>query len=231
MIYKEDIIQFIKSIVTGLDLTLTIDSVTDNLDGTFDILMCDTGHLQPLFDITIGGNTYTIIDFISGGIKVSGTQAITATSFVQYTPYFFHGTVRATQAELANIIDANSKTPMVYFYEVISERFIEDNDNILERESKIRLFFLTQADFTNWQTIDYHENAIQPMRRLMERFIDKLKAHPRVQEITDYTVINQNKFGVFINDKGFEKAIFAENLSGCELNIDLEILKTDACDC
>lgn len=231
MVYKKDIIQFIKKVVDSIDWTLTIDSVTDNGNGTFDLIMCDIGHLQPLFNITIGGNEYTILDFIEGGIKVSGAVLITATSFTPYLPFYFHGTVRATQSELANIIDANSKTPMIYFYEVISETFFEDNDNAIERESSIRLFFLTQADFMNWKTSDFHENAIQPMRRMMEKFIEKLKGHSNVNEINSFTVINQNKFGVFINNKGFESAIMAENLSGCELKIDLELRKVDNCKC
>lgn len=221
----------IESIASSVSYALQIDNVIDNLDGTFDLEMCDISHLQPGFTVTIGGNSYVIDSFIAGGLKITGSNPIVVTSFVAYPPYFFHGTVLEANKDLTNIIDASSKTPMIYFYEVISETFYEDNDNAIERESDIRLFFLTQANFANWNTNDYHENAIQPMRRLMERFIRVLKDYPTIDEIVSYTVINQNKFGVFIADKGYEKSLFNDNLSGVELRINLAIRKEVNCVC
>ncbi len=231
MRYKKDIIQFVKEVVQGIDWTLTIETITNNGNGTWDLIMCDIGYLEILRDITIGGNTYTITEYISGGIRVSGTVNITVKTFVPYALVFNHGTVLATISERADILLAKEKTPFVFFLEVIEEEFFEDNDNSLERRSPIRLFFLTVADFTNWKTLDYHTYAVQPMRRMMENFLEALKKALRVSEIDSYKVINHNKFGVYANEKGFETAIFPENLSGCELRIGIEIRKKNNCEC
>lgn len=229
MIYKRNIIEFIREVLEGIDFTLTISSVVDNLNGTYDVLMPDIGYLEPLLPIVIGGNTYIIEGFITGGIKVSGTMPIVANAFTPYPPYFFQGTPMAINSELADINNVAFKTPMLYFYEILRETFFEDNDNAIERTSQLRLFFLTQADFMNWTTGNFHTNAIQPMHRFLEIFVNALINTRGVNEITDYEVINHNKFGVFTNNKGVETGIFTEEFSGCELNISLELRKKVIC--
>lgn len=231
MIYKEDITEFIKGIVDNLVFTINIKSAVDNLDGTYSIEVDEFYYLQTGFKISIGGNDYVVnsINYTTCTAIVTGVALIVATSFDLYPIKFFHGTIRETNTELSDYTVARDKTPMVYFYENFSEKFFEDNDNVLERESDLRLFFLTQADFQQWQTNQFYDFAIKPMRRLLELFIESLKLMGRAQEIDSYDTTNHTRFGVFITDKGYEKNYWQDNLSGCELRITLQIAKEMNC--
>ena len=120
---------------------------------------------------------------------------------------------------------------MVWFLENFTDKFFDDAADTREREIRFRLFFLTQANHEKWLVNDSYHNAILPMRRLAENFIDKLRSLPARFDLIseEYELINYAKFGVYITNKGMEKSLFADKLAGCELNISLTVYKLDAC--
>ncbi len=117
---------------------------------------------------------------------------------------------------------------MVYLLEIFSERFNEDVDEF-ERVSDLRLFFLTHANFEEWEIDEFYDNSIKPMQRLVQHFIDTLNKQVRVQQIRDYELTNLSRFGVYVNNKGFESTLFEDKLSGVELRISLELRKPTDC--
>ena len=68
-------VDIIRDLVANWKIRLKISAVTDNGDGTFTILVCNTFYAQTGRPFTIYGITYTVISFvkdtsmvISGGV-------------------------------------------------------------------------------------------------------------------------------------------------------------------
>jgi hypothetical protein len=117
---------------------------------------------------------------------------------------------------------------MIYLLEVLEDTFF-NRDAQNERESDLRLFFLTQANFVDWKTQDTYTNAITPMREMAYQFIDTLNKSKKIGIFAEYRLVNHTKFGVYVTDKGYEQRIFDDNLAGVELRINLPILQENDC--
>ena len=231
MTYKKSIIDIISEMnAKVVPVVEIVDYVFDNIN-THTLILKDLFYLQKGFKIIIDGEEYNIesIDYDTDTITLLCPIEIEVTTFPIYLPKFFHGTIRQTNNELQEYVEAKEKTPMIYLYENLTERFFEDGDNSIERESDLRLFFLSQADFQTWQTNDFYENCLIPMRRFMEMFIEEIKKAKIINQIKQYDTTSYTHFGVFINDKGYEKNFWVDNLSGIEFRITLEVIKQENC--
>jgi hypothetical protein len=144
-------------------------------------------------------------------------------------PKFFHGTVLATSVELSNLEKGSDKLPMIYLLEVIKERVNNDDGLTLEVEADVRLFFLAEANIEDWNTDGHYTGAIKPMRILADMFIEGLKDSGTVGDFESYTLINHAKWGVYTTDRGTKSKLFPDDLSGCELQINIPFLKE--CEC
>jgi hypothetical protein len=230
--YKKNLIDIISEWVAAIPTLITINSVSTSGD-LHTISVCDVLYAQPGFEVIIGSNTYTIVsvDQTTKEIVVQGSVAITASSFNLYSVKFYHGTPIQTSAELDQEHIASEKTPMIYLLELFKERFFEsDLDTAFERESTIRLFALTQADFDKKLTSEFYSDYILPMRNLMENLIAIIKE----DKFTDATELeslytNHARFGVYITNKGVEKSLFLDNLSGVEIEITIPRYKEGKC--
>lgn len=235
MAYKTSSIDLIRDVVQAMTFPIKILSVT-SVAGVHTVKACDIYHAQPGFSVIIGGKSYIIKD-ISGSdtLILLGADAITADSFDLYTPFYFHGTPIQQGMELAQQTQAFNKTPMVWFYEQFTDNFHNNNVEKVERDITMRLFFLTQANTDKWLTDDAYHNAIDPMRRLAENFIEQLSVpvdnNRRFNTIDfDFQIKNYHKFGVFLTDRGMEKSLWAEKLAGCELSMDLSVFRYHKCE-
>lgn len=189
-------------------------------------------HAEPKRTFDLQGNTYTIKAVDNFGVSIDTDTNILPSfpdTFNLYGPYFFHGTPIETNTDLQDITDANDKTPMVWLMENFSEDFHLDPEDPHERTSTVRLFFLTQSDFS-LTTEAIHERYIKPMRRLMENWLANMKRNFTFEIWDkDYTVTDYTKFGVFIQNKGVPTQLMADKLTGCELSITFNILKRGSC--
>ena len=244
MIYKQSSIDIIGDEVKAMTFPITIKTYVNNGGGLHTLTVCNMYHAQPKKKVSIGGKTYTIKSITPSVhpscepgtedvFTVQGDAAnITATTFDLYKPHFFHGTPIAQGTELKQKNKSVDKTPMVWFYEQFTDKFFEDPMVTPEREIRFRLFFLTQAEPDRWLTDTAYHNAIMPMRRLAENFIAQLKIKQyRFDEKMEYEILNYAKFGVFISDRGMDKKLWHDNLSGCEIAFSpLTVFKKDVCE-
>jgi len=145
-------------------------------------------------------------------------------------PKYFHGTVRATNAELTEIEFGPEKFPMIYCHEVFRQVWHTDPNNPNERTSNLRLFFLASNDFKNWITEDHYEEVIKPMDNMVKSFFDYVDHKNGFGRPEDYTTINHPNFGKFVQDNGNIKQLFNDELSGVELDISLVIKKELTCE-
>jgi len=222
-------VDIIRDLVALLRLKVTIDSVTDNANGTYTITTCDTRHIQTGMPITIDTVDYVVKSFVKDtSFVLEGDSIVTASSFFLDAPKFWHGSILETNKNLTGILDMNEKVPMVYLRRPYRDSFNEA-DSAIERDSDVTLYFLCEDVFKD--DIDKRDiECIYTMRSLLYSFVEMLRRNKYIGEIGSFQVENKEKFGV-VNSKGTEKVLFDTPLSGCELNISIPIKINYQCKC
>lgn len=229
-------VDIIGEVVESINNVFVVKDITDNGDNTYTLTSCDTLHLQEGFPLTISGNSYEITDVIKDtSITISGSVLPTASSFTIYEPIYYHGTVIKVKSEMAGETDSHnvfSRTPFIYLREIIEDVYNSKySGSPIEKTSKLQILVLTQANYIDWKIIDHYQQSIQPMKNLVDRLILALYASKKIGKFTEYTIKNHVNFGVYVTDKGNTKSIFTDNLSGCELNIEVPFLKLNCQTC
>lgn len=226
---RKETVDIVEDLFSEVNTTFTAASIDDNGDGTYVLNTSDTMYLQVKRDLTIGGKKYRITNIIHNeSVTVKGKVLPTELVFEAYPVFYFHGKAVETNAELDMIDDSDNKTPMGFLVEIITDRFYP-NDELKERETDIRIFFLTPAAYDDWTTNEHYDGAIRPMRNLAYNFLDVLEKSKIIGKFAQYDLTNHAKFGIFILRKGATKRIFDDNFSGVELTIRLPILKDLTC--
>lgn len=232
MRFRKPSTDIIEEIVALMAPTITISEVV--VSGSQRTLtVCNPYWIQTGMVLSIGGNDYTVVSVTyPNTIVVTGSAAIVATSFTLPAPYFFHGTALATSEEIKQIPDAADKTPMVWMMENYVDKNFHDDRNPYDRELTGRLFGLTQKLEESETTDEAYDGCIEPMRRMMEYFVEMINTVPGTANLDDfiYDFIHYAKFGVYITMKGTPKALFADNLGGVELPLDrLKLYRRQSC--
>lgn len=247
MIYKESSIDVIASLIDSLTFPVEIISIVNVGSGKHNITVCDMYHAQPGFTVNIGGKDYVITDIVPSVssecgtrvydvLKVKGDAAnITATTFDMYPPFFFYGTPMAEGTELAQENQAKKKTPMYWLRLDDFSDHVYPNDGLerRERDIKFRIYPLTQADHEKWLTAQATKEGVKPMYRLAEILIKAIEAMPQRfdTDSLEYDIpAIFPKFGVISINRGVEKSLWHDKLSGVELSISLTVYKQTRCD-
>ncbi len=245
MKYKQSSIDIIGNLIASLTFPVKIIQAVNEANGNHTLSVDDMYHAQPGFTITVGGKKYTITDILPGEslfcgtdtndvIKIKGDAGnITVTNFTMYPPFFFYGTPIAEGIELISTSQSKDKTPMYWLrLDDIYEKFYEDDLEPKERDLKIRLYPLTQADHDKWLTADAKKLAIDPMHRLAEILINKIKSLPYrfdVDNLEWEVPAVYPKFGVISINRGVEKSLWHDKLAGIEMAINLTVYKNLNC--
>lgn len=184
--------------------------------------------------VTINGNQYKVTDVTDNTFTVESAIDITIYTSVTLfdANYFKHGTVKQTIGEIrqenptGEVIDID---PLIYLKEVISEKVnTKYSESPIARETKVKIFFMTNSSRIDWKTDDHYIYAINPMNRLSNLFVEALNKNTKFQKVKEFDVTFYANFGTY-EDKGFMKQIFDNNYSGVELEITLQINKTNCC--
>tara|TARA_R110001632_G_scaffold186363_1_gene306732 strand:+ start:1856 stop:2569 length:714 start_codon:yes stop_codon:yes gene_type:complete len=232
----KETVDIVEELISQLDIVVKFKSIVDNGDGTYTIETCNTGYLFPCYDFQIDGIDYTVLneegkEFVfNEQFAIKGNIVPTVTEITLDSLKYYHGTVIATKEELARKELSSNKFPMAFLLEVLEDDFNNVDDSRVDRNSQLRLFFLSETDEDNWTTNEHYEFSIKPMRNLVYKFIAHLNDSNLIGKINSYKATNHAKFGVYLSSKGgHTKRIFNDKLSGVELGIDLPILKSRVC--
>lgn len=227
-------VDIVGDLVARMPLVIDFKTVTDNLNGTYTLTICDSTflYLKVGSKITIGSVAYAVtalvpkVSITLKGASIPSTGKVTLPAIKYY-----NGSILQTNSELCAISDKAQITPMAYLKRTFIERWNAEDDAV-ERYAQISLFFLTQANFSEWITKDHDEKAIVPMRNVTYAFIAYLRNNKQIGLIEDFNLIDRIKFGYY-TDKGVEnKGMWsAANLSGVELSINLPIARNYKCNC
>jgi hypothetical protein len=178
-------------------------------------------------DITYSANKYTIT------LNGTGFNVDNATTLQR--PSYFHGTTLATDKELLNNRNGNNKGekyPILYLYEVLAEFFYTDKSkSALERESDLRLFFLSEANEKVWNTDEHYDNVINPMANLAHLFNVHVDNQAGFHVDDRYKITYHANFGNYRTNGHFEKIFTDVPLSGVELTNKITKRKFKDCLC
>lgn len=202
------------------------------------IFVCNTLHIREGSIITINGDNYTVISANpkTGEINLKeDTDDIEIGDFMYGTaPFFFHGTPQATGNDLIKYAQSETQfpVPMIYLFEVLSDKMNYNEEDAIDRESVVDLFFLDEANFRDWDTDQHYSEAINPMSNYADLFVKYLKQAQGIGVILDAEMTYHAKFGLSTKlESGHLKNLFPENLSGTRLRIKIPFLKSLTCDC
>lgn len=227
--YPEDLSLILAREVSQMTFPMVITDMVVNPDLTISLEVCDLYHAEPGRIVTIGGNDYTIIsiDDTTSTMVLSAGPAIVVSTFDLYGIFFFQGTPIDVEKQIKDIPNAVNKTPMVFLLIPYNEHTFDDLNDPRSRDAKVSLFCLTQANFEQWSTGNFMDNAVRPMKRLQWNLKNKLKADTEVFQFVgkEYDVVPRVKFGVYISNKGVQKGFAAMDLSGVQWDVTLTILK------
>ena len=229
---RKETVDIIGNIISNMEIKIIIDNIIDNLNGTYTIETCNTAYLYPCRMIEIDGNMYMVLEGIEGEYNefifnekftIEGDVIPVVNEFILPPLTYFHGTVTETSAELDRMPDSTTYLPMVFFLEIFNEIFDNRDESPIDRESDIRLFFLSELNRPDWLTEQQYEYALKPMRNMCYRFIEEINKNGGIGKFDNYTLINHGIFGVYKRDSGHIENIFNENLSGVEMRINIPI--------
>lgn len=227
---RVETVDIIRDLVANFREKIIIDSVTDNVNGTYTIETKCTKHIMTGLKMTIDGFDYTVVSFIRDvSFTVEGSQLITAQSFLLDAPKFWHGSILETNKTLTGIMNMEEKVPMVYLRRPYRDNF--NNEGAAnDRDSDVTIYFLCEDNFNEYDIDRRDIECIYPMRSMLYSFVELLKNDFQIGEIETFEVENKEKFGV-VNSKGVEKALFDTPLSGCELSITIPVQRNYKCNC
>ena len=225
-----DITKKVEQTIAKLTRTVTIDLITDNGDGTYQLDSCCTYWLRPCKTITIDSIDYRIQSFVQNeSLTIKGDVVPGLTTFTITPPFYKHGTPMATNNELFHV-DNDQQLPLVWLLEILTQSVFQNEENPLDYSSDLRLFFLDEYDPEDDLTSDLYTDIIRPMQSMVEEFIKEVRKDGNYNDVDEYRTINWSKFGVYTTNKGSTSKILDAYLSGIEVRITLEIMKIENCD-
>lgn len=231
---KQELYERLQPIISAINNI--IDVQLHAIIGTeLTIETCNTLWLQVGSVVIVDGLSVTVKSIVvNESVTFDGfTNPILISSVIPIAlPYYWHGTLQAVGAELN--IDLNNDsdvTPMIYLLEVVRESYNNNKANAIGVTSNnVRLLFLCQNNYNDWNTNEHYQYAIKPMRNLANTFITALEKSSRVGLIASYESIAHAKVGIY-DSKGHSSALFSMNLSGVELVLDIPFKKENNCKC
>jgi len=119
--------------------------------------------------------------------------------------------------------------PLVWLLEILTQSVFQKDENPLDYSSDLRLFFLDEYDPEDDLTSDLYTDIIRPMQSMVEEFIREVELDGSYQDVEEYRTINWSKFGVYTTNKGSTSKVLDAYLSGVEVRITLEVMKSTDC--
>lgn len=232
---RKETYKIVEELVDLMNFKIETDNLwVDNSDGTYTLDLCDTYWLNVQSAIDVSATIYEIVSVVEDeSITVSGSFLPATNTFFVNKPHFYMGTiVQANNDITESNKDVSARTPMAYLFRDLEDTF-KSNESILDRETPIRLFFLHEANFEDFDVDVTDEEILKPMRSMAYYFVDNiLRKSKLIGDINDedYSIRDYSKFGTE-NASGYVNNIFNDHYSGVELNITLPIKKNYDCKC
>jgi len=225
-----NLVDIVKQIVDRIDLNLRVLRIIDER-----IYLCNTLHL------TLGkivkdedGNEYRIVDFSFNHwiiVEPVGHSLDFYGGIVECPPILFlHGSPSSTNNEYLKLHSNRtlSKTPFIWLL-VSYEQEDLPRDSSVVVSFDARLFFMDWANVSKWKNDQHNDLVIKPMENLSQAFVDVIENDYVFKTLGAFRRIPRPRFGIELTDKGSNKQIINEDLSGIDMFITIEMYDTKLC--
>jgi hypothetical protein len=221
-----NIVDLVGTLIENIRDTHAIISIT-NVGNTYTINTAETHSLAVGDYVKISGTDYKIITLTNDTkFTVTSTTAITGTIWTALAPYYFYGTPIMIANTIDKITDYQNKYPVIVLFETMPA---DSNDGYIDKESPIErtvaleMYFMDEANYSDWASEDYYSNVINDMQTLVDSFIAECQINVQIGSFTKHKETNYSKWNLVRLDTG--KNVFNAQLSGIGLNISLPIKK------
>jgi hypothetical protein len=218
--------EHIQAIINTIDGTIKVTSVEVISSGVYRMntsrtLWATIGNLLGAYKIT------DVVENVS--ITVKSNVALSAGSYTLRLPFFYYGTFLDTNKELMKKKNANDKLPFIYLHLNAPEVYASEMD-LVDYESDCAIYFMANCDPKDWLTGDHYTNAIKPMKSAVRQFMIALSNYAQANASYNITFVENDfvNFGDVI-EKGIDKKIFSDNISGVELLVKIPFNKCLIC--
>lgn len=222
-------------IVADLDRTLVWDSVEDLGSGRWK-LFGKTKYAAYGYNISDpNGDPRKITEVsVDNYIIVECDTAFSAgETWTLYSPIYLHGTPKAIASKQSNDAQVGQRIyPLVWFLEVSQFDRNYDPLSLIGDTPDMRLFFLDEANYQDWDTAEHYDQVVRPMINLGDMICQYIADSGKFEAIEVAKFTNHAMFGLrFTNPKTADNYSHVKNLvneyvSGCELRLKVPIRKT-----
>jgi hypothetical protein len=197
--------------------------------------MCNTIHIK-VGDVIKDplGNDYQVVAMsVNEWLQVISTDSqdpFVGNTFMPPSVLFLHGTPSSTNNEYLKLHGTRTleKTPFIWLLLPYTENYLP-LDSSLVASYNARIFFMDWANVDKWKNDQHNDLAIKPMNSLCSAFINVIENDYSFKNLVEYTRQPRPRFGVEVTNKGSEKTIIHENLSGIDLTLLIELYSTSKC--
>ena len=214
--------EIVRDIVEAMDLNIRVNDVIGSV-----LYVCNTLNLRDDSVVKdVNDNEFRVIKFemnelvevVPLGAYVWEGRVIQAPK-----PTFIQGKWMSADNEYLEMSpDTSDKTPLIWLVRGYRET-LGGKGRTVKLDVEPLIYFLDQADFTNWLNEDHDSQAINPMYNLAQLFVKTMEEFRTILDVDTYTIEDEPRFGVKITaDKGNSKRILSDDLSGVSLRVPIK---------
>ena len=232
-----NLVDIIQNVINNINLNINVINIVDGKT----ITVCDTKH------ITINKIVKNFNKYGSSGLKYKVISFVEDTTVV-VEPYghsvpfagskliapeitFLHGSPSSVNNEYAQVDQQTlNKTPFIWLLEPYDEN-LGESDSALEVSFDCRLFFMDWAYNQGWKNDEHDTNVIKPMKKLLEQFNGVIYNDFSFRNTSVIRSRPRSRFGVVVTNRGSDRTIINEDLSGLEVEAELDLFDVEICNC
>lgn len=219
-----DFVEILQKTLAEMKYFLEVKKVTDLQNGSYILQVCNSQYLHPLQIIELNSASYTVsgVD-VNNEIIVTGSVLPIVGNYEIRNPLFIIDTPTGANNELILQNQDLKRHPFIWLVEQFNTE-IETENSLNISESLVKILFLTYADNNEWLYNSHYKNCLLPMKNLAVNVIKEIE-RSFAGKIERITFKNLPRFGVYKSDKGSEKLLLSEQLSGVEFTAKIPVRK------
>lgn len=226
----DNLVDIIKTIISNMDLAVEVKSIVGNK-----VYVCgSTLHITITKTVTdSSGNQYMVTDMLfDTWLELTPiAPSPTFDDVVLFAPpvTYLHGTPMSVNDEYLMVDpDTINKTPFCWVLEpyVFKQPGL---DSSLSGVYDIVLFFMDWAKETEWTNEQHNDRVIKPMENLANLFKQTINDDFTFRRLENFDIKPRSRFGVEVVNKGNDRKILDEDLSGVQVSFSLEAYDVKQC--
>ena len=219
-----NLVDIVKGIVAQIDLNLTVLSITGDT-----VFLCSTLHFTPGSTVLDeSGDPHTVTEIMDNAY-VKTDPVFTGDVLTAPSITVLHGSPASTNNEYLGLEQVSrDKLPLIWLLESYDYEEMPLDSSILAK-FEARMFFMDLTYEELWINDEHNDLAIKPMENLQVAFRNVIENNYSFKRLQSYRVKVRPRFGVDVTDRGSDKKIINEDLSGVEVNMTIELYDLSIC--